>query len=78
MPKVGQLGKPIWGKSNPSGKTPGIHAILRIAKKQLFGSRVDRKITRFGAGCTDYQPEISILDPNREEKRFPRFLRFHH
>ena len=38
-------------------------------------------VTQIWAGCTEYQPEISILDPIREEKRFPKNLRimiFHH
>ena len=34
------------------------------------------RVTQFWAGCTNYQPEISILDPIREEKRFRLFLRF--
>ena len=33
-------------------------------------------VRQFWAGCTNYQPEISILDPIREEKRFIFFLRF--
>ena len=65
MPRVGQLGKPILRKSSPSGKTLVIHAILKIMQNWQLGSRVDRKITQFGAGCTDYQAEISVLDTFR-------------
>ena len=70
VPRVGQLGKPIWGKSNPSGKTLVIYAILNIMKKWQLGSRVDRKITQFGAGCTDDQAEISVLDMFRGGRQF--------